>query len=209
MEDLSGRLLLATPALLDPNFRRGVILVLDHGDDGTMGVMLNRPLEVRVDATDSDGLQRIVANIYKQGTLVKSTQSAMHGVSAGSHVATVSLPDGDYTVKYNAQDLGGSISKTGTFAVTIDATAPDVTVKQGAQYTVGSDGTYDMVSFKLHDAGKIDKVVLNGVEKNLTDNAWSDVNFVKPGTFGAVEGQNSLVVYDVAGNSTTIQFTLN
>lgn len=50
MEDLSGQLLLATPALLDPNFHRAVILLLDHGDHGAMGIILNRPLEVRVDA---------------------------------------------------------------------------------------------------------------------------------------------------------------
>lgn len=50
MEDLSGQLLLATPALVDPNFRRTVILLLDHGDHGAMGIVLNRPLEVRVDA---------------------------------------------------------------------------------------------------------------------------------------------------------------
>ena len=50
MSDLSGQLLLATPTLLDPNFHRAVILLLDHGDHGAMGVTLNRPLEVRVDA---------------------------------------------------------------------------------------------------------------------------------------------------------------
>ena len=50
VDDLSGQLLLATPALLDPNFHRAVILVLDHGEHGAMGIILNRPLEVRVDA---------------------------------------------------------------------------------------------------------------------------------------------------------------
>jgi len=40
---LSGRLLVATPDLGDPNFRRTVVLVLDHGDDGALGVVLNRP----------------------------------------------------------------------------------------------------------------------------------------------------------------------
>jgi putative transcriptional regulator len=50
MAHLSGQLLLATPTLLDPNFHRAVILLLDHGDHGAMGVALNRPLEVRVDA---------------------------------------------------------------------------------------------------------------------------------------------------------------
>jgi len=31
---------------------------------------------------------------------------------------------------------------------------------------------------------------------------------VKPGAFGAVEGANTLVVYDVAGNATTVRFTV-
>ena len=164
---------------------------------------------MKVDATDNKGLARIVANIYKDGKLVKSTQTAASGATSASHSATVTLPSGDYTVKYNAQDLAGNISQTSTFAVTIDATAPKATVKDGATYTVGANGTYDLVSFKLSDAGKIDKVTINGKVKDLTNNAWSDVNFIKPGTFGAVKGVNTLVVFDVAGNTETTTFTLN
>lgn len=40
----AGELLVATPALLDPNFRRTVVLVLRHDDDGALGLVLNRPL---------------------------------------------------------------------------------------------------------------------------------------------------------------------
>lgn len=40
-----GRLLVATPALMDPNFRRTVVLLLDHDEDGALGVALDRPLE--------------------------------------------------------------------------------------------------------------------------------------------------------------------
>ncbi|NAZ87603.1 YqgE/AlgH family protein [Kineococcus sp. T90] len=47
---LTGRLLLATPSLTDPNFRRAVVLVLNHDEDGALGVVVNRPLEVDVDA---------------------------------------------------------------------------------------------------------------------------------------------------------------
>lgn len=167
-------------------------------------------VSIKVDATDNLGLQRIVANIYKDGTLVKSTQSAVAGgATSGTHTATVTLPDGAYTVKYNSQDLAGNIAPTGTFAFTIDATKPTVTVKDGASYTLGTTGVYDLVSFKLYDAGKIAKLTLNGTVKDLTDNAWSDLNFVKPGAFGGVVGLNTLVVYDVAGNATTVQFTLN
>ena len=42
---LAGRLLVATPALLDPNFHRTVILMCVHGDEGALGIVLNRPSE--------------------------------------------------------------------------------------------------------------------------------------------------------------------
>jgi putative transcriptional regulator len=47
---LSGRLLAATPQLGDPNFRRTVVLIVeDDPDEGTLGVVLNRPTEVPLD----------------------------------------------------------------------------------------------------------------------------------------------------------------
>lgn len=45
---LTGHLLVATPALTDPNFERSVVLLLDHDDDGTTGVVVNRPTTVHV-----------------------------------------------------------------------------------------------------------------------------------------------------------------
>src|SRR3954449_8475468 len=42
-DQLAGRLLLATPGLVDPNFSHAVVLVLAHSDDGALGVVLNRP----------------------------------------------------------------------------------------------------------------------------------------------------------------------
>lgn len=47
-DNLTGRLLLATPALTDANFERTVVLVLAHDGAGALGLVLNRPTEVRV-----------------------------------------------------------------------------------------------------------------------------------------------------------------
>lgn len=45
---LAGQLLLASPTLSDPNFRRTVVLVGVHNDEGTMGIVLNRPSDTTV-----------------------------------------------------------------------------------------------------------------------------------------------------------------
>lgn len=43
-----GRLLVATPDLVDPNFARTVVLVLEDGSQGAVGVVLNRPSDLPV-----------------------------------------------------------------------------------------------------------------------------------------------------------------
>ena len=41
-----GMLLVAAPGLLDPNFRRSVVYLIEHRERGSLGVILNRPSEV-------------------------------------------------------------------------------------------------------------------------------------------------------------------
>lgn len=48
VDSLKGKLLLASPALEDPNFVRSVVLIAEHDDEGAMGLVLNRPAEVTV-----------------------------------------------------------------------------------------------------------------------------------------------------------------
>ena len=48
MSSFQGQLLIASPSLLDPNFRRTVVLVTEHGDEGAAGLVLNRPSEAPV-----------------------------------------------------------------------------------------------------------------------------------------------------------------
>ncbi|GAB2850528.1 family 43 glycosylhydrolase [Microbacterium insulae] len=103
-------------------------------------------------------------------------------------------------------DTAGNVA---TLGFVLDVTGPTVTIKGGATETVGTASAgYELLSLKLFDQYKVDVLTLNGVEKNLTDNTWSDLNGVKPGVFGAVLGTNELKVYDVAGNATAVSFTL-
>jgi putative transcriptional regulator len=49
VESLRGKLLIAGAGLFDPNFRRTVVLIGEHNDEGALGLIINRPTEVRVD----------------------------------------------------------------------------------------------------------------------------------------------------------------
>lgn len=51
MDSLRGKLLVSSPALVDPNFRKTVVLIAHHDDEGAMGLVLSRPSDVA--ATDA------------------------------------------------------------------------------------------------------------------------------------------------------------
>ena len=79
MESLRGRLILASPALQDPNFDRTVVLITEHDEEGAMGLVLNRPSEAPVAeavpdlawvAPDDDGLVHIGGPVAPDGVIV-------------------------------------------------------------------------------------------------------------------------------------------
>jgi len=48
MESLGGHLLLSAASLWDPNFRKTIVLIGHHDEDGAVGVVLNRSTDVSV-----------------------------------------------------------------------------------------------------------------------------------------------------------------
>ncbi|MEZ5322642.1 MAG: YqgE/AlgH family protein [Microthrixaceae bacterium] len=46
----AGQLLLARPDMVDPNFARTVVYLIEHDENGSLGVVLNRPMGVAVSA---------------------------------------------------------------------------------------------------------------------------------------------------------------
>jgi putative transcriptional regulator len=87
----AGRLLVATPSLADPNFERTVVLLLDHDENGSLGVVLNRPSPVPVGEVLADW-----------GELAVEPDVLFHGgpVSPDSALALATLslgqgPEGD------------------------------------------------------------------------------------------------------------------
>jgi putative transcriptional regulator len=74
MESLRGQLLIAGPTLVDPNFSRTVVLVLEHSDEGAMGLVLNRPVDATVEeaAPELDGVVNGDEPIFQGGPVQPS-----------------------------------------------------------------------------------------------------------------------------------------
>jgi len=48
-DSLTGSLVVASPSMDDPNFEHAVILMIEHSDEGAMGLILNKPMTTTVD----------------------------------------------------------------------------------------------------------------------------------------------------------------
>jgi putative transcriptional regulator len=65
VQSLKGHLLIAGPGLVDPNFRRTVVLVGEHSEEGALGVILNRASE----ATVGDAVPELAALVDGAGAI--------------------------------------------------------------------------------------------------------------------------------------------
>ncbi|HEX4830817.1 MAG TPA: YqgE/AlgH family protein [Trebonia sp.] len=101
----AGRLLVATPLLGDPNFKRTVVLVVEHEEvQGTLGVVLNRPTEIPV------------GQVLEQWTdLVTDPSVVFKGgpVSPSSAIALALVPGTDEPLGWRALDGAPALARLG------------------------------------------------------------------------------------------------
>lgn len=81
MESLQGHFLIAAPRLSDPNFFHTVVLLVQHNEDGALGLVINRPLAATVQEVwkqVSDATCLIEAFIH-QGGPCEGPLMVLHG----------------------------------------------------------------------------------------------------------------------------------
>lgn len=80
MGSIQGQILLASRRLADPNFFRTVVLMIQHDEEGALGLILNRPLEMTVKQAcdDSLGLDCQADGILHQGGPCQGPLMALH-----------------------------------------------------------------------------------------------------------------------------------
>ncbi|MFN2469164.1 MAG: YqgE/AlgH family protein, partial [Gaiellaceae bacterium] len=102
-ESLKGRLLVASPALFDPNFRRSVVLVTEHEAEGAMGLVLSRPAPATVaeaapslePLVEPDAVVHVGGPVQPEAVLVLAEFEAPED-SAGLVLGDVGFVRGDF-----------------------------------------------------------------------------------------------------------------
>ncbi len=118
MASLRGQLLVAGPALTDPNFHRTVVLVCEHDEEGAMGVVLNRPSPIRAEqaipelgeALPPDDTLWIGGPVQSTSVVVLADfeDADVEGMPIGGGVGLV-LPD------TNLEELAAEVSRARAF----------------------------------------------------------------------------------------------
>ena len=74
-----GKIIIAEPFMLDPHFRRSVVVVTEHREEGTMGFIMNKKLDARLNDVVSD-FPDFDAPLYYGGPLANNTIHYLHNV---------------------------------------------------------------------------------------------------------------------------------
>ena len=116
-----GMLLVAAPPLVDPNFDRTVVLLLEHSLAGAVGVVLNRPGETNVEDA-LPGWERLAAEpgrVFVGGPVAADAASALGSArhtDAGAGWEPVVGPVGTIDLHRDPLDVLGDIAAVRIFA---------------------------------------------------------------------------------------------
>ena len=103
------------------------------------------------------------------------------------------------------KDKAGNETPVEVKVENIDRVPGVITVKSNS---VGLDPYYSKISFSLSDDKLVDKFTINGKEFDRTDAKYSDANYDNIKS-ALVEGENTITLYDTAGNTTTKTFIID
>ena len=118
------------------------------------------------------------------------------------------LAEGEITFKISniidkAGNVGEDITKpSNSNRVIYDRTDPVLTIKDGEEFTIGYEPYFSKISFKLSDNIAVKEYVINGNVCPVTPSKWSDANYTGKLDNLLVNGENRIVLRDMAGNET-------
>src|ERR1700733_13334505 len=117
MESTRGQLLIAGPSLLDPNFFRTVVLMIEHGDDGALGLVLNRPSQTTVGEATSELEQLLELDdpLFIGGPVQPSSLIVLAEFEDSSDAALLAFDDIGVLASGAQDDPGGGVRRGRAF----------------------------------------------------------------------------------------------
>lgn len=180
-EARAGMLLVATPALVDPNFADTVVLLLDVDDHGALGVVLNRPSGVPV----SDVLADWGDVVAEPEVLFRGGPVSTEGALA---VATLRAED-DVPVGFRAVEGRLGLLDLDTPVELLEGSLEGVRIFAGyagwgAEQLVGEieEGSWYVVPAQLPDVFRLDPTDLwrDVLRRQPGEMAWHSTRPVDP-----------------------------
>ena len=119
----TGRILISEPFLEDPNFNRTIVLLAEHGEEGTVGYVLNQSTAMTVDLLMPD-LEMVKNKVYQGGPVE---------IESFHYIHTYGKIDG-------AVDLGKGVYWSGSYEAVIEGISSGEFAPENFRFFVGYSG---------------------------------------------------------------------
>lgn len=112
---LTNQLLVAMPALADPNFSHSVTLVCEHSERGALGIVINRPLEMKMSevleqlALETEDARLLAMPVLGGGPVQKDRGFVLH--RPGDHAFESTMPVSDTLHVTTSRDVLASMAR--------------------------------------------------------------------------------------------------
>ncbi|WP_426817505.1 YqgE/AlgH family protein [Winslowiella sp. 2C04] len=110
--NLQHHFLIAMPALQDPLFKRSVVYICEHNDEGAMGLIVNKPMEnltvdgiltkLKISPTPRDPAVRLDKPVFAGGPLAEDRGFILH---SAQRTFTSSIRVSDNTIITTSRDV--------------------------------------------------------------------------------------------------------
>lgn len=167
-----GKILLAEPFMLDPNFKRTAVLLCEHDEEGSLGFVMNKPLGMTVDEL-IEGFPEFDSEVHLGGPVQTDTIHYVHNVGDLLE-GSVKVVDGVY--------WGGDFDKL-KFLITQQLILP-YNIRFFVGYSGWSEG--QLVDEMLYGSWVVADMDANYLFKTPSEGIWKQAMYNKGDTYTVI-----------------------
>lgn len=167
-----GKVLLAEPFMLDPNFKRSAVILCEHGEEGSVGFIMNKPLNMRVDELIED-FPEFDSEVLFGGPVQTDTIHYIHNVGELLE-GSVKISDGVF--------WGGDFEKL-RFLISSDLILPD-NIRFFVGYSGWSEG--QLMDEMVYGSWLVANMDANYLFRSKPKKLWRQVMHNKGNTYSVI-----------------------